>query len=456
MKNTKFYIFFLFLIIFSIIFLSSSLNVDAKRRKKRVKTVNLIIKNEEVKKDSILADGVIYQNLWLGDGKDHFSVHLLKVAIHNDKNQVFIGKSGNNIAGLTNFLDYLELENPNEAIYGMVNGSFWSAYNTHPIGSTFIQGEILVMNQYKKWSSLFFDKHCTPYIDYFDISGTIFYKNYELPINYTNKRRDSLGLAYYNHFYGDTIPFVKTRSIERAIDSAYKEWFKDMEEFLTDDDTELKFDTLSYIEEIKASLRQSQLEAKTRKYLCEYLEHPIVNKSYKVIVRKYSDSLIEIPKNHCVVSLGLDFPPFINPQVGDTISVLFQTNIYQNIEFYCGLSGTPSIANDGVYLNKAQSEGSTGRRFINSQLTRTLVGYDKNKDTLYLIAVAGTNSANKQFGANMKDLEKIAKHFKMYDAINLDGGGSTTFVLGKKNIIRSSNPTTSRKLSVFLGVKKRK
>ena len=455
MKKLKFDIFFLFLLLFSIIFLSNSINLDAKR-KTRVRTSNFTIKKEEIKKDTLLSEGVIYQNLWLGDGKNHFSIHLLKVDLKNPNNQLFIGKSGNHIAGLTGFLEYLEVENSNEHIYGMVNGSFWSAYNNHPIGSTFIQGEILVMDQYKKWSSLFLDKNCIPYIDNFDISGTIFYKNYELPINYTNKRRDSLGLAYYNHFYGDTIPFVKTRSIEKAIDSAYKEWFKEMEEFLADDDTELKFDTLSYIEEIKNSIRQSQLEAKTRKYLCEYLDNPIINKSYKVIVRKYSDSIIEIPKKHCVISLGLDFPPFINPIVGDTISVLFQTNIHQNIEFYCGLSGTPSIANDGIYLHKAQSEGNTGRRFINSQLTRTLVGYDKNKDTLYLIAVAGTNSANKQYGANMKDLEKIAKHFKMYDAINLDGGGSTTFVVGKKNIIRSSNPTTSRKLSVFLGVKKKK
>jgi hypothetical protein len=38
----------------------------------------------------------------------------------------------------------------------------------------------------------------------------------------------------------------------------------------------------------------------------------------------------------------------------------------------------------------------------------------------------------------------------------LDGGGSSSFVLDGKNLLRDYSPNTSRKLSVIIGVKKKR
>jgi len=41
-----------------------------------------------------------------------------------------------------------------------------------------------------------------------------------------------------------------------------------------------------------------------------------------------------------------------------------------------------------------------------------------------------------------------------YNAMNLDGGGSTTMVINGLNIINNYNPNKSRRISVGLAVKK--
>ncbi len=459
MINSNYTKFILILCSILLLFIFSVDDLDGKtikkrKRRHRTKIINIQIKQEKILVDSILNSGLIYQNILLGDGKRWFKVYLTKVDLKNPINQIFVGKSKNNISGLANFVDFISENSGLANIQTMINANFWSAYKNYPIGPLFINGELVTFQRYKQWSSLFFDVNNVPYVDNFDIRGKVIVTpNLEFVISSVNRRRDSISVCFYNHFVGDTIPYVQPKNIQKALDSAYFAWLQEKSLFLNEDETEQDFDTLAFVEEYKALIRQNEIENLTTKLLCKYLDPPTINKSSKVVISKITKNHIEVPKGYCVLTYSGFLEAIYAPKIGDTLQVLFQTNTHQNIEFKNGISGTPRIARKGIYKNEAQAEGNNGKRFINHQLPRTMVGYDKNKQWFYMVAIDGTNSQNGYYGASLRDLEKIAKHLKLYDAMNLDGGGSTAFIINGMNKMRKTNPYSSRKLSVYLGVR---
>lgn len=440
-----------------VVFSVNELDAKTKKKKKkryRPKIVNIQIKQEKILADSIINTGLRYQNLLLGDGKKWFNVYISKIDLQNPMNNLFVGKSRNYISGLANFVDFLAENQHLGNIHCLVNANFWSAYRNYPIGPAMIDGELITFRQYKQWSSMLIDKNNVPYINNYDISGKLIISpKLKFEIESVNRRRDSTSLCFYNHYAGDTIPYIQTKNLEKALDSAYFIWMQEKLLYLNEDDTEQEFDTLSFVEEYKASLRQNMIEHQTTKILCEYVDPPSVNTTSRIIVRKITKNHIEVPKGYCVLTYGDLIAGFYSPLIGDTLRIQFQTNFDSSIEFVNGVSGTPRIARKGIYKNEAALEGNSGKRFINHQLPRTMIGYDKTKKWLYLIVVDGNASRAGYYGASLRDLEKIAKHFSLYDAMNLDGGGSSAFILNGMNKLRKSNPYSSRKLSVYLGVR---
>ncbi len=453
-SSKKFIILFL-LILFLIAFSVNDLSAKKKKKKRyRPKIVNIQIKQEKIIADSIVNPGIRFQNLLLGDGKRWFNIYLTKIDLQNPINSVFVGKSKSHISGLADFVDFLSDNQNLTNIQTMINANFWSAYRNYPIGPSMIDGELITFRRYKQWSSLFLDKNNIPYIDNYDITGKLIVSsNLQFEIESVNRRRDSISLCFYNHFAGDTIPYVQAKNSEKALDSAYFIWMQEKALYLNEDDTEQEFDTLSFIEDYKASLRQNMIEHQTNKILCQYIDPPSVNSTSRVVVRNITKNSIEVPKGYCVFTYGEYIGGIYSPRIGDTLQLQFQTNFDSNVVFFNAVSGTPRISRKGVYKNEAILEGNSDRRFINHQLPRTMVGYDKSKKWLYLIVVNGTGSGSGCYGASLKDLEKVAKHLQLYDSMNLDGGGSSAFIFQGINKLRKSNPYSSRKLSVYLGVR---
>jgi len=101
-------------------------------------------------------------------------------------------------------------------------------------------------------------------------------------------------------------------------------------------------------------------------------------------------------------------------------------------------------------------EGSKGRRFIGKQLSRTAIGTDKSRSKVYLVAIETSSKSEGKIGANLKELASIMRQVGAYNAMNLDGGGSTIMVIGNKNIFYKSRPDISRRLSVGVAVIKKK
>ncbi len=452
---------YFFKVIFIILIISCIISPDLysktkkKRRSHRPKIVKIDIKSIDTLDHQILHEGIHYYKLNLGNGSKHFSVHFAEIDLKNNNITPIVIKSGNQINGLEKLPLLFQRYNETfiDSLLIAINANFWRAYSNSPIGPTIINGEVIELSQHKNWSSFFIDNNGVPYIDNFNLSGKIIGNN-EFKIKQVNRRSDSLGIVLYNHFAGDTIPFVQNRKIQDALDSAYIAWVDELP-IIDGDSIEFSFDSLAFIEDYKSKVRENMIEKSLTKVLVQYIDSPVVNKQYRAIVKDTSNYTIKLPLNCAVISFGKDIPPDLIPKIGDTVSLIFMTNNEQDKLFKWSVCGSPRLVRNGIAKQESAIEGNNARRFINYQLPRTAIGFNKSRTKLLLAVVEGTNSTKSQYGASLQDLARIMKAMGAFDAMNLDGGGSSTFVIQGKNLLRNTDSLNSRKLSVIFGIKKK-
>jgi uncharacterized protein YigE (DUF2233 family) len=109
------------------------------------------------------------------------------------------------------------------------------------------------------------------------------------------------------------------------------------------------------------------------------------------------------------------------------------------------VAGAGLLRHDGVVLNDWKSEGLTVDAFIAGRHPRTLVGVD-SRGHVWLAAVDG-RLPNYSVGMNFADLERLADRLQLTDALNLDGGGSTTMVVKGQVVNKPSDPVGARPVS---------
>ncbi|MCK5742770.1 MAG: phosphodiester glycosidase family protein [Chlorobi bacterium] len=405
------------------------------RRKRKIDTVSI----------DYLRPGVVYKHLLIPNGRRTHSVYVLEADLLDPFCEALVLKAKNQANELAKLHDMINEYNSNEssAVLGAVNANFWRAYSNRPIGPTLIDGELVEIRSYKQWSSGFFDELSKLYIDTFAIEGVLKLRNnIEYKIDYVNRRRDSSNLVMYNRFGGDTIPYIPSRSLKRAL----KEVMKDKE---FDDSTEVAFDTLQFYHQLKITKRNSSSENAMIKMSLRYLNPPAVNQQVKCEVLSFGFGSLPMPENGCILSFPYMTDRDKLPLRGDTVSFEFKTDLYPDIIFKNAVSGTPRLVRNGKAKHEAYKEGSKGRRFIRRRLPRTAIGTDKSQRKIFIVAVApGRKGRN---AANLTNMATIMKKIGAYNAMNLDGGGSSVMVVDDKNVFYKSSPRRSRKISVGLG-----
>ncbi len=432
--------FILFLFIFCILFYNQELLAS----KKKQVSVSFTKLNEQDLDLNVKYTKYIFKN-----GRYSHKIHSVTVDLRDSTLKPEILLSLNTIGELDKLINTVNVfQNENEKkVLAAINASFWRAYSLLPIGPTIINGELVEMITYKKWSSAFFDKNNHLYIDNFFVSGEI-----KLPskksfkINSVNRRLDSIGLVLYNRHYGNSLPFIK----EKKVNEEFKKILS--ESTIFNDSTEFDIDVEELRKEILSQKILSNLEFRLNKILVEYIEPPAVNKPIKCRVVNIVNGSVNMPENGCIISLGDDFPLELLPIKNDTIEIHFETNVHKKIVFINGISGTPRLVRNGVAKHEAYQEGSKGRRFIYRMLPRTAIGTDKNREKLFLVCIEpGTGRYN--FGANLSQLSIIMKRLGAYNAMNLDGGGSSVMVINNGEINKVSS-LEGRRISVGLAISK--
>ena len=73
------------------------------------------------------------------------------------------------------------------------------------------------------------------------------------------------------------------------------------------------------------------------------------------------------------------------------------------------------------------AESLSGAAFVESRHPRTLIGVD-DKGFIWLAAIDG-RQPDRAVGMNFAELQRLCDRLHLTDALNLDGGGSTTMVV---------------------------
>lgn len=93
------------------------------------------------------------------------------------------------------------------------------------------------------------------------------------------------------------------------------------------------------------------------------------------------------------------------------------------------VGGWPRLLDGGRSVAaRADSVEGTFARFSSARHPRSAIGFSRDSATMYLVAVDGRQAASA--GATLEELARILQEVGAYDALNLDGGGSTALVVG--------------------------
>jgi hypothetical protein len=165
----------------------------------------------------------------------------------------------------------------------------------------------------------------------------------------------------------------------------------------------------------------------------------------RVVAMRPGAGRSRIPRRGAVLSYGgTTLPPALTALTED-VAVTMQTSWKSArglpAETFEGatdiLAGAGLLRRDGVALSDWKAEGLVDA-FTAARHPRTLVGLDRHGQ-VWLIAVDG-RLPNYSLGMTFADLERLAERLQLTDALNLDGGGSTTMVVRGQIVNKPSDP----------------
>lgn len=114
-------------------------------------------------------------------------------------------------------------------------------------------------------------------------------------------------------------------------------------------------------------------------------------------------------------------------------------NWFQNL-----VSGHPQLISNGAVVSIPCQSHYCERH------PRTAMGLSKDRQTLYLIVVDGRSSSSR--GVTLAELANIMLGFGVYDAINLDGGGSSTMWIRNLGVVNDPSDGTERVVANHLAI----
>lgn len=178
--------------------------------------------------------------------------------------------------------------------------------------------------------------------------------------------------------------------------------------------------------------------SKSARYLLK-LDRPelLPNRLVQAIVVPLDNSQsIPMPQNGLVLSV---------PEASQWRSLLESTReltIDARMEELSGvvsscLGGGPRILSQGEIAINAGKEG-VGKSFVTAKHPRTAAGVSRDGRTVYLVTVDG-RQPKLSVGMDLYELARYMQSLGCWDALNLDGGGSTTMVVDGQVVSRPSD-----------------
>ena len=164
-----------------------------------------------------------------------------------------------------------------------------------------------------------------------------------------------------------------------------------------------------------------------------------------------------IPENGAVLSAyGARADAVKTLAEGDTVKVLLATlpRIKHGATPSTLIGGWPRILQNGmdVASEAATVEGTISRN-AEARHPRSAIGFSRDSSRVYLLTVDGRSENSG--GATLIELAELMRKLGAWDAMNFDGGGSTTMVVGGKVVNAPSDAEGERAIGNALMVIKR-
>ena len=132
---------------------------------------------------------------------------------------------------------------------------------------------------------------------------------------------------------------------------------------------------------------------------------------------------------------------------GDTVRVLLATlpRLAQGATPRLLIGGWPRILRDGVNIagDAATVEGTISRN-AEVRHARTSIGFSRDRRTVFILTVDGRSE--KSVGMTLIELAAFMRSVGAWQAMNFDGGGSTTMVIHGSVVNAPSDPTGEREV----------
>lgn len=143
-----------------------------------------------------------------------------------------------------------------------------------------------------------------------------------------------------------------------------------------------------------------------------------------------------------------------NIKDGDTIKIVVKLDPnYPGMRTLTG--GWPRIVRDGVNIaDSADSIEGTFPKFSRVKHPRTGIGFSSDSTIIYFITVDGRQESSS--GISLKDFADLMISESVIQGLNLDGGGSTTLVIGDKIVNHPSDTNGERPVGNCLLLMKKK
>lgn len=106
------------------------------------------------------------------------------------------------------------------------------------------------------------------------------------------------------------------------------------------------------------------------------------------------------------------------------------------------INGAGLLRRRGIRITSWEDEGLLEDGFVDARHPRTVIGQDGD-GYVWLMAIDG-RQPDYSIGMTFDDMQRLADRLELTDALNLDGGGSTTMVVRGQVVNRPSDPTGAR------------
>ena len=395
--------------------------------------------------DTMLAPGIRYMHFLYGP-LNH-PVYAVEMDVNDPTLKIGVIKGLNKNDGLERIGDMFNRIDTTvrDSLISAVNANFWRAYRNTAIGPLVLNGEVIQMGNEKNWTSAFFDSRNKMHIDKYDLDGVVRNENgTSWKIKYTNERPSAEGIALYNTYGGNSIPFVPNIQADKAAQE-----FLENRPQSAEDSTEEELDMEQLKAELAEAKRQSNIEYPLVKIQVRYLRSPAVNKEVPCLVNAVDTGTVTMPLRGAIISLGKEFPMDSLPAAGDTLFVRYYTHERDTLPYVQAVCGTPRLLEAGEINKQGVSPGALNSRFIGHNLPRTAIGTNTRRTKNWMVLA---DPSGKGRGATLDQMSAIMKKLGAHDALNLDGGGSSMMMVCGENVCTNSRIPTGRRISCALAV----